>query len=123
MSERGYGLILEDIRVLRELIRWWRGRGGSRRPVPTRRRVRGGGRSSLQIFKATTGISAATGLLAADRGSGTVQPLNNATGAAAGDPIEISNPGFDAFDVDSVGWMNTSTSPPLIVSVFCSEAS
>jgi hypothetical protein len=43
MAGQGYGLLIDDIRILRDMIRWWRGRGGSRRPVPTRRRNRSGG--------------------------------------------------------------------------------
>lgn len=86
-----------------------------------RRFVRDGG-SDLQLFKTTTAISAATGFLAANRGSGTVQPLVNETGENDGDPIEISNPAFDAFTDNSIGWMNTSSDPPLIVSVFCTES-
>lgn len=50
MAGQGYGLILDDIRILREMIRWWRGRGGSQRPVPTRRRTRGGGSGGDSIF-------------------------------------------------------------------------
>lgn len=83
--------------------------------------IGGGGGSTLQLFKSTTSINAATGLLEANRGSGTVQPLNNETGANDGAPIAIKNPGFDAFAANSIGWMNMATSPPLIVSVFCTE--
>lgn len=83
--------------------------------------LQGGSGSSLQLFRSTTTISAATGLLAANRGTGTVQPINNVTGADDGDPISISNPGFDAFAENSIGQMNKDTAPPLIVSVFCTE--
>ena len=77
--------------------------------------------SAVQLFKATTGITAAVGLLEADRGTGTVQPLDNATGEVSGDPIDIANPAFDAFTENSVGWMNISNSPPLLMTVFCTE--
>lgn len=93
------------------------------RPAPGYRRrfPRGGKGSSLQLFRSTSTITAATGLLEADRGSGTVQPINNATGEDDGDPITISNPGFDSFAENSIGHMNKDTTPPLVVSVFCLE--
>lgn len=82
----------------------------------------GGGGSSLQKAYATTAITAATSLLEADYGGGTAQLINNQTGVDEGDPIDIDNPGFNAFDVRSLMWLNMSTSPPQIVSVFCDAA-
>lgn len=75
MAKQGFGLVIEDIRILREVIRWWRGRGGSRRPVPTRRRTRGGG-----------GRSSIFGILIADLPGCTVEYL-------AASPWSSSTPG------------------------------
>lgn len=60
MAKQLFGLSLDDVRILKELVRWWRSRGGSRRPVPVRRRVHSGGSSGNVIYAQVNEASGVT---------------------------------------------------------------
>lgn len=125
MAGEKYHLTKNDRDFIGRTLKELKGRGRGEVPTPQRRRgVNSGGGTTLRRARVYGGsISAATGNLTADWGSGEVKFMNDATGVLDADTTTVDNLWDETFLEDAMVSINTAFDPPRVEYGGCSAFS
>jgi hypothetical protein len=117
---RQHFLTPADVRYQRGINRRVNGGKTSHQPRAKRRRgPRGdGARDPLRVGKVTTPISAATGPIKTQWGTGAVQ-FYNEDGTEDGQPVAVRNPHPTTFEINTSSVVNNQASPKYVVTGSC----